>query len=72
MTMPEGALEAGTVIAVCRNSGRTFAKPSQRAIRLRTSGVMSVVIAAGDVRPGDAIAVEFPPLRLPHCPLEVV
>ena len=34
---------------------------------IRKAGVMSVVIAGGDVRPGDAIAVTLP--REPHRPL---
>ena len=36
----------------------------------RKTGIMSVVIASGDVRPGDVIRVELPPL--PHVPLDVV
>ena len=34
---------------------------------LRKAGIMSIVLADGDVRPGDAIGVELPPL--PHRPL---
>jgi MOSC domain-containing protein YiiM len=37
---------------------------------IRKSGVMSVVVAGGDVRPGDPISVELPPR--PHEPLEPV
>lgn len=37
---------------------------------IRKSGVMGVVIAGGDVRPGDAIAVDLP--ALPHLALGVV
>lgn len=37
---------------------------------IRKSGVMGVVVAGGDVRPGDAIAVDLP--SLPHLPLGVV
>jgi MOSC domain-containing protein YiiM len=37
---------------------------------VRKAGVMAVVRADGEVRPGDAIAVELPPP--PHRPLEVV
>jgi hypothetical protein len=37
---------------------------------VRKSGVMAVVLAGGDVRPGDAVAVELPPP--PHAPLERV
>lgn len=37
---------------------------------IRKAGVMSVVLSGGDVRPGDAITVELPPL--PHHPLERV
>jgi hypothetical protein len=37
---------------------------------IRKSGVMAVVLAGGDVRPGDAISVTLP--ALPHRPLGVV
>ena len=37
---------------------------------VRKSGVMGVVLAGGDVRPGDAITVELPPL--PHARLQRV
>jgi MOSC domain-containing protein YiiM len=37
---------------------------------VRKAGVMGVVLAAGDVRPGDAIHIELPPG--PHVPLERV
>ena len=37
---------------------------------VRKAGVMSVVVAGGDVRPGDPIRVELPPE--PHRPLGVV
>ena len=37
---------------------------------VRRSGVMAVVVAGGEVRPGDAIVAEPPPL--PHRPLEPV
>jgi MOSC domain-containing protein YiiM len=37
---------------------------------VRKTGVMSIVIAGGTVRPGDAIHVELPPA--PHHPLDVV
>jgi MOSC domain-containing protein YiiM len=37
---------------------------------VRKAGIMSVVVAGGPVRPGDAIAVELPPL--PHHTLERV
>ena len=37
---------------------------------IRKAGVMAVVVADGDVRPGDAIRVELPPG--PHRPLESV
>ena len=37
---------------------------------VRKTGVMSIVIAAGDVRPGDAIAVDLP--KAPHRPLQPV
>ena len=36
----------------------------------RRAGVMGVVVAGGEVRPGDAIAVELP--TAPHTPLEPV
>ena len=36
----------------------------------RKTGIMSVVITGGEVRPGDAIEVDLPPE--PHRPLEVV
>jgi MOSC domain-containing protein YiiM len=42
----------------------------ERGGLVRKSGVMGVVLSAGDVRPGDGIAIELPPL--PHRPLEVV
>jgi len=37
---------------------------------VRKSGVMGIVLAGGDVRPGDAITVELP--APPHRPLEPV
>ncbi|HEX8906434.1 MAG TPA: MOSC domain-containing protein [Longimicrobiaceae bacterium] len=37
---------------------------------VRKAGIMAVVLAGGEVRPGDAIRVELPPE--PHRPLEVV
>jgi MOSC domain-containing protein YiiM len=37
---------------------------------VRKAGVMAVVVASGDVRPGDPISVELPPE--PHRPLEPV
>jgi MOSC domain-containing protein YiiM len=37
---------------------------------IRKAGVMSIVLADGEVRPGDAIRVELPPV--PHRPLEPV
>ena len=37
---------------------------------VRKAGIMGIVLAGGDVRPGDAIEVELPPL--PHKPLEPV
>jgi MOSC domain-containing protein YiiM len=37
---------------------------------IRKAGVMGVVLAGGEVRPGDAIAVELP--APPHRPLEPV
>lgn len=37
---------------------------------IRQGGIMGVVLAGGEVRPGDAVRVELPPL--PHEPLDVV
>jgi MOSC domain-containing protein YiiM len=37
---------------------------------VRKAGIMSIVVAGGDIRPGDPIAVELPPP--PHRKLEVV
>jgi MOSC domain-containing protein YiiM len=37
---------------------------------IRKAGIMSIVLAGGEVRPGDAITVELP--ALPHCALEPV
>jgi len=37
---------------------------------IRKAGVMSIVLTGGDIRPGDAVAVELPPE--PHQPLEKV
>jgi MOSC domain-containing protein YiiM len=37
---------------------------------IRKSGVMAIVLESGEVRPGDAIAVELP--SMPHRPLEPV
>ena len=37
---------------------------------VRKAGVMAIVLAGGDVRPGDPIAIELPPL--PHTPLAPV
>lgn len=37
---------------------------------IRKAGVMAIVLASGDIRPGDAIQVELP--REPHHPLECV
>ncbi len=37
---------------------------------VRKTGVMSIVVEGGDVRPGDAIEVELPPE--PHAPLQPV
>ncbi len=37
---------------------------------IRKAGVMGIVIAGGDVRPGDAIVAEVP--APPHRPLEPV
>lgn len=37
---------------------------------IRKAGIMAIVVAGGQVRPGDAIAVELPPT--PHRPLQPV
>lgn len=37
---------------------------------VRRAGVMAIILSGGEVRPGDAIRVELPPL--PHLPLEPV
>ena len=37
---------------------------------VRKTGVMAIVLADGEIRPGDAISVELPPT--PHVPLEPV
>jgi MOSC domain-containing protein YiiM len=37
---------------------------------VRKAGIMGVVVAEGEVRPGDPVRVEPPPL--PHRPLVVV
>jgi MOSC domain-containing protein YiiM len=37
---------------------------------IRKAGIMSIVLAGGDVRPGDTIAIELPPP--PHQPMERV
>ena len=37
---------------------------------VRKAGIMAIVLVGGKVRPGDAIAVELPPL--PHTPLQPV
>jgi MOSC domain-containing protein YiiM len=37
---------------------------------IRKAGIMSIVLAGGDVRPGDTIEIELPPL--PHMPMERV
>jgi hypothetical protein len=37
---------------------------------IRKAGIMSIVLAGGEVRPGDPIEIELPPL--PHLPMERV
>lgn len=37
---------------------------------IRKAGIMGVVIAGGEIRPGDAVQIDLPPL--PHTPLEPV
>ncbi len=49
--------------------GATF--PKDAAGRpIRKAGIMAIVLAPGEIKPGDAIAVELPPE--PHRPLEPV
>ena len=47
----------------------TLARDAHREV-VRKAGVMAVVLVSGDVRPGDPIAIELPPL--PHSPLTPV
>ena len=54
-----------SVKAVCRSATHSLRKPTEEQIR-----VMSVVVAGGNVRPGDPIRVELPPE--PHVPLAPV
>ena len=42
----------------------------EHGVLVRKAGVMAVVVAPGEVRPGDAVRVELPPA--PHVPLAVV
>jgi MOSC domain-containing protein YiiM len=42
----------------------------ERGNLVRKAGVMGVVVAGGEVRPGDRVRVELPPG--PHRPLEKV
>ena len=49
--------------------GAVVGRDESGAVR-RKSGIMSVVLASGDVWPGDAIEIELP--AEPHRPLEVV
>jgi MOSC domain-containing protein YiiM len=46
-----------------------LARDEQGAL-IRKAGIMAIVLASGEVRPGDPIIVELPPE--PHRPLEVV
>ncbi len=48
----------------------TLGRDATGAVVLRKTGVMAIVIAGGDARAGDAIAVELPPGE--RLPLEVV
>jgi MOSC domain-containing protein YiiM len=34
---------------------------------VRKAGIMGIVVAGGEIRPGDAVQIELPPL--PHAPL---
>jgi MOSC domain-containing protein YiiM len=43
---------------------------NEQGMLIRKAGVMAIVVAGGDVRPGDPITVEMPPE--PHRSLEVV
>jgi MOSC domain-containing protein YiiM len=47
----------------------TLAKDAEGEL-VRKAGVMAIVLASGDVRPGDAISVRLPPA--PHRPLRPV
>jgi MOSC domain-containing protein YiiM len=62
------------VVAVSRGASHTMAKRNEDAIRLVAglgkAGVMGVVVAGGEVRPGDSIRVELPSGE--HRPLEPV
>ena len=42
----------------------------ERGDLVRRAGIMGIVVAGGEVRPGDAITVEFP--SPPHTPLQPV
>ena len=48
----------------------TIERDAADEIVVRKAGIMGVVVAGGEVRPGDAIGVELP--SSPHRPLEVV
>ena len=48
----------------------TIERDAEDEVVVRKAGIMGVVVAGGDVRPGDAITVELP--AVPHRPLEVV
>ena len=86
LALPEGALLRIGVEAVVRVTGlrnpcaqldqyqagltaATLGRDEEGNL-IRKAGVMSVVIAGGEVRPGDAITVELPPL--PHRKLDRV
>jgi MOSC domain-containing protein YiiM len=47
----------------------TLARDASGAL-VRKAGIMGVVVAGGEIRPGDAIEIEFP--SAPHRPLEPI
>lgn len=55
----------GIVVAVSRSPRHKVVKPTELFVRLvvvaRKAGVMAIVVAGGEVRAGDAIAIELPP-----------
>jgi hypothetical protein len=77
------SIMSGFVVAVSRSATHSFSKTNEPAIRLvvglgvdgegmvvRKAGVMSIVIAGGEISPGDRIDVALP--AEPHMSLGVV